>query len=87
MEMGTISGKPAGNLCFYGLSSTVILTFVNCADVKWATRIQDIFTFAKVAALILIIITGFVQLGKGKPQSVKITLSSTCVMVGSYHVG
>ena len=43
-----------------------VLTFVNCWDVKWATRVQDAFTFAKIFALIIIILTGFIQLVKGK---------------------
>ncbi len=43
-----------------------MLTFVNCWEVKWATFVQDIFTFAKLLALIIIIGTGFVQLGRGK---------------------
>ena len=46
-----------------------VLTFVNSWDVTWATRVQDVFTFAKLSALIMIIITGFIQVGKGKTEN------------------
>lgn len=46
-----------------------VLTVVNAVDVKWATRVQDVFTYAKLIALGLIIVTGFVQLGRGEPYS------------------
>uniref|UniRef100_A0A915KG42 Uncharacterized protein n=1 Tax=Romanomermis culicivorax TaxID=13658 RepID=A0A915KG42_ROMCU len=36
----------------------LILTFVNCYSVKLATKVQDIFTVAKVLALILVVLTG-----------------------------
>lgn len=43
-----------------------ILAFINCWDVKWATRVQDIFTYAKLLALFIIIFTGAYQLFTGK---------------------
>lgn len=45
---------------------TGVLAFINCWDVKWATRVQDIFTYAKLLALFIIIFTGAYQLFTGK---------------------
>ncbi|XP_043575031.1 Y+L amino acid transporter 2-like [Chiloscyllium plagiosum] len=43
-----------------------MLTLVNCAKVKWGATVQVVSTFAKVVALIIIIIAGLVQLCQGE---------------------
>ncbi|KRZ68333.1 Y+L amino acid transporter 1, partial [Trichinella papuae] len=39
----------------------LIITLINCYSVRWATFIQDILTYAKIIALVLIIMTGLVM--------------------------
>ncbi|EZA62808.1 Large neutral amino acids transporter small subunit [Ooceraea biroi] len=59
------TGAAAGNVD--GRLASV-LAFINCWDVKWATRVQDIFTYAKLLALFIIIFTGAYQLCIGHTQ-------------------
>jgi len=40
--------------------------FINCASVKWATRIQDTFTFGKLIALAILIVIGLIEIGSGE---------------------
>lgn len=57
---------PESGLRLLAAVCLLLLTWVNCASVRWATRVQDMFTAGKLLALGLIIIMGFVQICKGE---------------------
>lgn len=61
-----IESTYSNHLFIFCFDFTVVLTFINCWDVKWATNVQDIFTYAKLFALFLIIGFGIYLLGAGK---------------------
>ena len=42
------------------------MVVLNCIYVKYVARVQTFFTVVKVLALVVIVITGFVQIGLGK---------------------
>lgn len=45
------------------------LTFINCYNVKWATKVQVGFTFAKIIALVIIIFAGIIHLAQGNVKN------------------
>lgn len=46
-----------------------VLIFINCAYVKWGTLVQDVFTYAKLLSLLLIIVVGFLAIVTGDTKS------------------
>lgn len=46
-------------------TSTGVILFINCASVKWASRVQIVFTAAKMVAIVMLIVTGLVRLAQG----------------------
>ncbi|XP_068777810.1 large neutral amino acids transporter small subunit 2 [Struthio camelus] len=57
---------PEPGLRLLAAACLLLLTWVNCASVRWATRVQDVFTAGKLLALALVIVTGLVQICKGE---------------------
>ncbi|GIX83987.1 large neutral amino acids transporter small subunit 2 [Caerostris extrusa] len=57
---------PQGAVRLIAALPICILTFINCRNVQWVTRLQGVFTAAKSFAIILIIVGGVYHLCKGK---------------------
>lgn len=65
------------------MACLMLLTWVNSSSVRWATRIQDIFTGGKLLALALIIGVGFVQFFQGHFEELRPTNAFTFWMTPS----
>ncbi|XP_046739285.1 Y+L amino acid transporter 2 [Diprion similis] len=63
-----------------------LLTFINCYDVKETSMMQNVFMFAKVAALVIIIITGITWLGLGHTENFKAPFEETNTAPGNIAV-
>ncbi|XP_031565820.1 b(0,+)-type amino acid transporter 1-like isoform X1 [Actinia tenebrosa] len=59
-----------------------IITFVNCFSVRWATRMQIIFTGCKLLAIAMLVITGLVRLGQGYTASFDNSFAATTTSIG-----
>lgn len=59
-----------------------IILFVNCASVKWASRMQIVFTAFKMVAIVMLIITGIVRLGQGYTESFENSFDGTTSRIG-----
>ena len=66
--------KPFNQLYFHPAG---FLTFVNCYNVKSATKVQDIFTATKVLALIGIILAGVVYLAFGRVNNLRTPMADS----------
>ena len=62
------------------------MTAINCHNVKSSTLVQDVFAAAKVLALIIIILTGFVWIGMGHTENLKDTMAYTNYSLGDLSV-
>jgi len=49
----------------------VLIAAVNSWSVKWATRIINVFTYAKLMCIFILIVVGVVHLGRGNTENLK----------------
>ncbi|XP_064636136.1 large neutral amino acids transporter small subunit 1-like isoform X1 [Lineus longissimus] len=64
--------------------SITFLTAINCFNVKWAAKMAIVFTVAKLAALALVIVVGFIYMGKGRTQYLTNTFEGSNYSVGPF---
>lgn len=57
--------------------TTCLLTLINCYNVKWVTRVQDIFTATKIFSLCIIVLAGLYYLCAGHTEHFRDPMKGT----------
>lgn len=70
-------GEPQVPLKVIAAAAIVTLTVINCYDTRAGASVQVIFTFAKLIALVIIVIGGLVKLGQGQTATMKTGFDGT----------
>uniref|UniRef100_A0A8B9QEZ7 b(0,+)-type amino acid transporter 1 n=1 Tax=Apteryx owenii TaxID=8824 RepID=A0A8B9QEZ7_APTOW len=71
---------------FTAAACILLLTIINCLNVRLATSIMNIFTAAKLLALLVIVLGGLVLLAKGQTQSFQNAFQNTTAGIGPVGV-
>lgn len=53
------------------------LTWINCTNVRWVARVQNLFTVAKMGALVIIIVAGLFHLASGHLENYQSPMAGT----------
>uniref|UniRef100_A0A672U8J3 b(0,+)-type amino acid transporter 1 n=1 Tax=Strigops habroptila TaxID=2489341 RepID=A0A672U8J3_STRHB len=64
----------------------LLLTIINCLNVRLATSIMNVFTAAKLLALLVIMVGGLVLLARGQTQSFHNAFQNTTAGIGAVGV-
>nr|XP_054765859.1 Y+L amino acid transporter 2-like [Lytechinus pictus] len=59
------------------ITCTIVVTLINAVSVRWSSWLQDVTTFCKVGALVIIIISGMVELATGNTENFKNSFEGT----------
>ncbi|XP_072008522.1 Y+L amino acid transporter 1-like isoform X2 [Engystomops pustulosus] len=74
---------PGSAVFLLSVVCVAFLTVVNCAKVKWGAILQVLATFAKVFALVIIIIAGIVRLFQGNTINLERSFEGSNINMGS----
>lgn len=73
---------PEDGATFMAAATICFLTFLNGYNVKTTTKIQNVFMFCKIGALVLVIIIGVVWMGLGNVQNFQNAFEGTSTNPG-----
>ncbi|XP_045204849.2 large neutral amino acids transporter small subunit 1-like [Mercenaria mercenaria] len=77
---------PATALRLLAALVVTLLVSINCINVKWSTKFQVVITTSKLGALMMIIVIGFIYIGKGEIDNFNDSFADSDFSAGSIAI-